>query len=300
MNFEVASKNKFKTAILVILIFLIIVNLYHYWKIYDIDDSNYIIQENYSNESNNDEGEDNKFKFIVYHWKDCGHCLELMETKQSNGLTKYEELNNLINNNDKLKNKVVLLEFELTNNQNLMKKRNINSYPTIYSVTKNNRIEYKGNRSIQDMFKFIMTNYGTGVLSKNINTINNKSEEKLSNSSENENNKISDIGEKNKFKFIVYHWKDCGHCLELMETKQSNGLTKYEELNNLIKNDPILKNKVVLLEFELTNNQDLMEKRNINSYPTIYAVTQNNRIKYNGDRNVPNMFKFIQTNSKNI
>ena len=37
-------------------------------------------------------------------------------------------------------------------------------------------------------------------------------------------------------------------------------------------------------------------KRNINNFPTIYGVTLNDRIKYVGNRNVNDMFKFIKNN----
>jgi hypothetical protein len=96
----------------------------------------------------------------------------------------------------------------------------------------------------------------------------------------------NDRPERNTTKFIIYHMDGCGHCLEMMEHKQSNGKTKYQTLIDTFKND----NNVEILDFQLGRDR---EADKFNSFPTIYIVTPNKSIEYNGSRDLSTIIRTI-------
>jgi hypothetical protein len=96
----------------------------------------------------------------------------------------------------------------------------------------------------------------------------------------------SDRPEKGIMKLAIYHMKNCGHCQDIMENKQENGKTKFENLKAIF-ND---QGNVQILDFQYGRDQ---EAGQFNAFPTIHIITENGTVPYNGPRDVMAMARAL-------
>lgn len=97
-------------------------------------------------ESNNDSKNDSKkkIKLAIYHMNGCGHCYDLMRTKQKNGNTKFEELKNIFKNNDR----VEIVDYLYSRDKEANK---FNAFPVIEITTDCGAMEFNDSREVGDM-----------------------------------------------------------------------------------------------------------------------------------------------------
>lgn len=91
-------------------------------------------------------------------------------------------------------------------------------------------------------------------------------------------------------KFIVYHMQGCGHCHDIMSVKQSNGSTKFEEIQKIFASDP----RVQIIDFQYGRDK---EASKYNSFPVVKIVKVDGDEEYNGPRDVQSMTRFIMQKS---
>ena len=90
---------------------------------------------------------------------------------------------------------------------------------------------------------------------------------------------INDSIKSNKKKVLkIYHMNGCGHCNDIMLNKQSNGLTKFEELKK------ILEPKNIEVVDYLHGRDD--EANKYNAFPVIIFEVDGIEHKYNNSRDV--------------
>jgi hypothetical protein len=89
-------------------------------------------------------------KLIIYHMFGCGHCMNMIDIKQpKNGMTKFEELNKLFEND----NSVQIMDFKYGRDEEANK---YFAFPLILLVTSNGTEEYRGPHEVSDMAKAIL------------------------------------------------------------------------------------------------------------------------------------------------
>lgn len=93
-----------------------------------------------SQKSNNN----SDFKLYYFYHPSCGYCIQFMPIWEK---VKQNYLDNNISTVDTSK----------PENENLSFYYNVNKYPTIILSTKNKNIEYTGDRSLEDINRFIAT-----------------------------------------------------------------------------------------------------------------------------------------------
>lgn len=98
--------------------------------------------------------------------------------------------------------------------------------------------------------------------------------------------KKSDAKEPGVTKLIVYHMKGCGHCLDIMEEKQGNDKTKFEQLTDIFAQDQ----NIQVLDFQLSRDP---EASRYNAFPVILLVTGTEATEYRGPREVTEMAKAV-------
>lgn len=88
--------------------------------------------------------------------------------------------------------------------------------------------------------------------------------------------------QENKLKIVLYHASWCGHCVKYL--KANTFMNTYDSLSTQNKYD-----KVVFVQLDFDKNKDTATKYNINSFPTIVAISSNGDLvnTFNGDRNDP-------------
>jgi hypothetical protein len=99
----------------------------------------------------NDKPEKDITKFVIYHMNGCGHCHDIMQVKNSNGKTTFENLCDVYANDDS----VHILDL-LYGKDNVPGE--ITGFPTIRLITENGRKEYYGKRDAQAMSEYITNN----------------------------------------------------------------------------------------------------------------------------------------------
>ena len=86
---------------------------------------------------------DKDFQLYYFYHPSCGHCKQFMPTwenfaKNYNGT-----------------GKIHTIDATKSENENLRFYYNVNKYPTIILSTQNKNVEYNGNRTIEDLAKFV-------------------------------------------------------------------------------------------------------------------------------------------------
>jgi hypothetical protein len=99
----------------------------------------------------------------------------------------------------------------------------------------------------------------------------------------------SDKPESGKTKLCIYHMRGCGHCHDIMDTKQSNGLTKFQELQKVFASKP----EVEVLDFQHGRDP---EASKFGAFPVIMLVKDTGTMEYNRERSVEGMSRFIIQN----
>jgi len=97
---------------------------------------------------------------------------------------------------------------------------------------------------------------------------------------------IKKEAEKEKVRFIVYHMQGCGHCSDIMDVKQSNGRTKFEDLQDRFKGDGRV--RIVAMQY----GRDPVPQQ-ITGFPTIHLITKDGTHEYNQSRDVDSMKREI-------
>ena len=103
------------------------------------------------------------------------------------------------------------------------------------------------------------------------------------------NSPKTDKPESGKTKLCIYHMNGCGHCHDIMTIKQSNGMTKFEELRQVFADKP----EVDVLDFQHGRDP---EASKFNAFPVIMLVKDTGNIEYNRERSVEGMARFIVQN----
>ena len=93
--------------------------------------------------------------------------------------------------------------------------------------------------------------------------------------------KIMKEGMDNKEKFVLFHWKNCGHCKRMMP-EWEKFTTKYE-------------GNISVKKIEKDENPSLIEKLGIKGYPTIMLLNGDDSKKetYSGERTSEAFMKFL-------
>ena len=83
---------------------------------------------------------------------------------------------------------------------------------------------------------------------------------------------------------ILFHWKDCGHCKKMMPEWQ-----RFVKLN--------ANNKKVKIEtVEKDDAPELIQKYNVQGFPTIIAINDGKLVKeFNGERTVDDLQRFANS-----
>ena len=83
---------------------------------------------------------------------------------------------------------------------------------------------------------------------------------------------------------ILFHWKDCGHCKQMMPEWQ-----RFVKLN--------ANNKKVKIEtVEKDDAPELIQKYNVQGFPTIIAINDGKKIKeFEGERTVDDLQRFANS-----
>ena len=99
----------------------------------------------------------------------------------------------------------------------------------------------------------------------------------------------SDKPESGKTKLCIYHMKGCGHCHDIMDVKQSSGLSKFQELQKIFDSKP----EVEVLDFQHGRDP---EASKFGAFPVIMLVKDTGSMEYNRERSVDGMARFITQN----
>lgn len=87
-------------------------------------------------------------------------------------------------------------------------------------------------------------------------------------------------------KLIVFHMRGCGHCMDIMDRKQENNKTKFEQLTDIFATDP----SVQVMDFQYGRDK---EAEKYNGFPVILMVTEEGEEEYQGPREVVNIAKAV-------
>jgi len=79
-------------------------------------------------------------------------------------------------------------------------------------------------------------------------------------------------------KITLFHASWCGHC--------KNFLPEWEKLQELSKSL-----QIETVDYEVTNNKEIMQKAGIKGYPTIRITNNNNEYDYHGERTATDILK---------
>lgn len=96
----------------------------------------------------------------------------------------------------------------------------------------------------------------------------------------------SEAPEKGIVKLIVYHMPGCGPCGLIMKPGPNGEKSKYEQINDIFKNDRTVK----IIDYQLGRDKEADKFR---SFPTIMIVTEEGRDEYRGPNNVVSISKAI-------
>lgn len=91
----------------------------------------------------NNPEENNKPRFVLFHVTWCGYCRDFLPTWK-----KFKKIN--INNN-----KIIIEDNDCTDNEEIKIKYNIKSFPTLLLINDNDIKNFEGERSIEELQKFI-------------------------------------------------------------------------------------------------------------------------------------------------
>lgn len=76
-------------------------------------------------------------------------------------------------------------------------------------------------------------------------------------------------------KLAILHMNGCGHCRDLMEVKQSNGMTKFEQLEKIFEDDQTIQ----VMDFKAGRDE---EASKYTAFPIILIITGNGETEYMG------------------
>ena len=83
---------------------------------------------------------------------------------------------------------------------------------------------------------------------------------------------------------ILFHWKDCGHCKKMMPEWQ-----RFVKLN-------ANNSKVKIETVEKDDAPELIQKYNVQGFPTIIAINDGKKVKeFEGERNVDDLQRFANS-----
>lgn len=86
-------------------------------------------------------------------------------------------------------------------------------------------------------------------------------------------------------RLIIYHMPRCGHCSDIMENKQSNGMTKCEELR-----EKLNPHGISVVDYKHGRDE---QANKFNSFPNIMIEVNGQEIPYNGSRDVNSIIEAI-------
>lgn len=98
--------------------------------------------------------------------------------------------------------------------------------------------------------------------------------------------KKSAVPEPGVTKLIIFHMRGCGHCMDIMDRKQQNNKTKFEQLSDIFSTDPA----VQVMDFQYGRDK---EAEKYNGFPVILIVTIDGEEEYMGPREVVNIAKAV-------
>ena len=101
----------------------------------------------------------------------------------------------------------------------------------------------------------------------------------------------SDARELGIIKLIIYHMKGCGHCMDIMDIKQSDNKTKYEQLTDIFNTD----DTVHVMDFLYRRDK---EADKYHGFPVILLVTMDGDEEYQGPREVANIVEAVNNKKK--
>jgi len=152
---------------------------------------------------------------------------------------------------------------ECTNNN---KCTTIKGYPTIIYYKNNAPLLYTGNRTIDDLYQFVINQ--------------NESNEKDNNEKDDNKNTKNNTNNTNK-KIILYHANWCGHCKNFLPTWQQ-----------FVKEHP----EINAEDIECSNEENKNKCANIEGFPTVILFKDDQQIQYNGERTIDALYNFVQNN----
>jgi thiol-disulfide isomerase/thioredoxin len=143
---------------------------------------------------------------------------------------------------------------ECTNNN---KCTTIQGYPTIIYYKNGQPRLYNGDRSLDDLYKFVQNQI-------------------------NENKDDTNYNKDNiKTKLVLYHAEWCGHC--------KNFLPVWKQF---VQQHPEISTE----DIECSNDANKSKCANIEGFPTVVLIKDNQQIKYNGERTIDGLYNFVQNN----
>lgn len=93
-----------------------------------------------------------------------------------------------------------------------------------------------------------------------------------------------------KVRFCIYHMEGCGHCHDIMRTKQTNGMTMFEQLKQIFESRP----DIEIVDYQYGRDPQASKYR---AFPVIVLIKGESELEYNRQRTVEHMARFIIENA---
>jgi thiol-disulfide isomerase/thioredoxin len=138
----------------------------------------------------------------------------------------------------------------------------IKGYPTIIYYKNNTPLLYTGNRTVDDLYQFVVNQNSQDI-----------------DDTYNENNNIKN-NNTNK-KIVLYHAEWCGHCKNFLPVWKQF-VKQYPEIN--------------VEDIECSNEGNKSKCANIEGFPTVILFKDDQQIQYNGERTIDGLLNFVQNN----
>lgn len=218
--------------------------------------------------------------FVKFYAPWCGHCQTLAPT--------WEKLAESLDS-DKSVN---IAKIDCTTNRDTCSEFEVKGYPTLLWIQDGKKAaKYQGDRSAEDLKKFIAKMTGAGSEPEEKPEEKKKEEEKgkapvVILTADTFDNSIS-----RDYTLIKFYAPWCGHCKHLAPT--------WDQLAVKMVSNPSV--KIAKVDCTENDNRPLCSKEGVSGFPTIFLYHDGEKVtEYEGNRSLDDMANFIKTNVKPI
>jgi len=210
--------------------------------------------------------------FVKFYAPWCGHCQKLAPTWEALAQSLEEDKS------------ISIAKIDCTTSREACKEFEVKGYPTLLWIEDGKKVgKYQGDRSAEDLKKFIATMSGSEVKAD-------KGEEDAGKApvviltADTFNNSIS-----RDYTFVKFYAPWCGHCKRLAPT--------WDQLAVKMVSNPIV--KIAKVDCAGDENRPLCSQQGVSGFPTVILYHEGLKLKeYEGNRSLDDMANFIITNMK--